>query len=575
MATNRDLSIAVIETFGSQCESALRLFEGLSASGIRTCRYLSELSPSLVAHIHANDIDKGACAQIERNLALNHSELEIDSKVCLTNADCNLILRQHAMNEMEHFDVIDIDPYGSCVPFLNASFAAINDGGLLCLTCTDLSILCGNDAHAAFRKYASLPIHDKIMHEHAIRMILHRVANVATLNECSVEPLLSMFCDYYIRIFVRVRKSKNSSNQLSLNLADVYYCYKCSIWKTQPLVERNSKHDNVARSTSTSTSTSTSSSTGVARITAATVHDDCVHCVLCKSKNKKFGPIWSGHLYNEAFVGKLVETLRQRFSYVPTHDRLLGKLLIIQRECKLNHVPYFVHHNYFALKVSTACPQMKNAVFRSVLENAGYQWSLSHCTPDATKTDAPFTFICRVVKEWLIKHDINAQSVRVQNNVIAQKLLSGNAALPSDDTIIDFSLTKNAKDANKEKLFKMTPKNWGPKKAASSSKNKASNCSEMDVDDTDNKDNMSPTITVKHVCVAPPLTEREGAAEAEAEAEAAHGDEDEDEAEAEAEAERLSKMECANGGYQDTADLNSADSSTRRKISMTHKLEWV
>ena len=43
------------------------------------------------------------------------------------------------------FDVVDLDPYGSAVPFLDATIQSINRyGGLLCVTCTDLAVLSGN-----------------------------------------------------------------------------------------------------------------------------------------------------------------------------------------------------------------------------------------------------------------------------------------------------------------------------------------------------------------------------------------------------------------------------------------------
>lgn len=41
------------------------------------------------------------------------------------------------------FDVIDIDPFGCAAGFLDASVQAINDGGLLCVTSTDMPVLSG------------------------------------------------------------------------------------------------------------------------------------------------------------------------------------------------------------------------------------------------------------------------------------------------------------------------------------------------------------------------------------------------------------------------------------------------
>ena len=43
------------------------------------------------------------------------------------------------------FDVIDIDPYGTAAPFLDAAIQAASGETLLCITSTDSRILCGPD----------------------------------------------------------------------------------------------------------------------------------------------------------------------------------------------------------------------------------------------------------------------------------------------------------------------------------------------------------------------------------------------------------------------------------------------
>jgi len=40
-------------------------------------------------------------------------------------------------------DVVDLDPYGTAAPFIDAAVNCIADGGLLCVTCTDLAVLAG------------------------------------------------------------------------------------------------------------------------------------------------------------------------------------------------------------------------------------------------------------------------------------------------------------------------------------------------------------------------------------------------------------------------------------------------
>lgn len=41
------------------------------------------------------------------------------------------------------YDLIDIDPFGCAAGFLDASVQAVRDGGLLCVTSTDMPVLSG------------------------------------------------------------------------------------------------------------------------------------------------------------------------------------------------------------------------------------------------------------------------------------------------------------------------------------------------------------------------------------------------------------------------------------------------
>ena len=63
------------------------------------------------------------------------------------------------------FTIVDLDPYGSAVPFLDAAFRCIQDGGLMCVTCTDMAVLSGTHGDACWAKYGSMPINTSYCHE--------------------------------------------------------------------------------------------------------------------------------------------------------------------------------------------------------------------------------------------------------------------------------------------------------------------------------------------------------------------------------------------------------------------------
>lgn len=71
---------------------------------------------------------------------LLHSHLHSGSLNTMCLISYSVYMYQHRKEE-DRFDCIDLDPYGSAVPFLDAAMNAIADGGAPCSrTCT--SSLC-------------------------------------------------------------------------------------------------------------------------------------------------------------------------------------------------------------------------------------------------------------------------------------------------------------------------------------------------------------------------------------------------------------------------------------------------
>lgn len=83
----------------------------------------------------------------------------------------NLVKREKRL-----FDVIDLDPYGTAVPFLESAIQAMADGGLLAVTFTDMAVLCARTPHVCFYKYGASPIPKKYCHEVGI------ISLILTLN---------------------------------------------------------------------------------------------------------------------------------------------------------------------------------------------------------------------------------------------------------------------------------------------------------------------------------------------------------------------------------------------------------
>ena len=89
----------------------------------------------------------------------------------------------------QRFHVIDLDPYGSPTPFLDSAvqvfelnhsnifvstclFQAVAEGGLLCVTATDMAVLAGNSPETCHAKYGAVSLKTKSCHEFALRILL-------------------------------------------------------------------------------------------------------------------------------------------------------------------------------------------------------------------------------------------------------------------------------------------------------------------------------------------------------------------------------------------------------------------
>ena len=68
------------------------------------------------------------------------------------------------------FDYIDVDPFGSPNPFLDAAIKRIARDGILAVTATDTAPLCGTYTNACRRKYWAVPLRNELMHEIGIRI---------------------------------------------------------------------------------------------------------------------------------------------------------------------------------------------------------------------------------------------------------------------------------------------------------------------------------------------------------------------------------------------------------------------
>lgn len=211
------------------------ILDALSATGLRALRYAKEIPTS--TSITANDLSPKATEAIKLNIRHNKLENKIQANVG------NAMAHMYSFVDQKGYDVIDLDPYGTASPFIDAAVQAINDNGLLCVTCTDSAIFASHGyLEKTYSQYGGLPFKGDACHEGGLRLLLHAIAQSAGRYGMAIEPLLSLSIDYYIRVFVRVRKQPSDVKLLAGKTMIVYHCQNgCGSWSTQFLARNKPK----------------------------------------------------------------------------------------------------------------------------------------------------------------------------------------------------------------------------------------------------------------------------------------------------------------------------------------------
>ncbi|CAM9678414.1 unnamed protein product, partial [Heterosigma akashiwo] len=375
----------------------LVVLDALAATALRSCRYAKEIPG--VKKIVVNDLDAAAIEAAEKNIAFNKiPEGLIETHV----GDAALYMYQH----QGAFDVVDIDPYGSASPLMDAAVQAVADGGLLCLTCTDLAVLSGGNPGACFAKYGSIPTKGKYLHELALRIVLNALETSASRYGRTIMPLASLAIDFYVRVFVRVHKSKQAVLESCLKRGYVYQSLGCPNFYIQPV--RFKFYQN----------------TPCALVFA---------CAKCPDSDKEYkigGPYWMDPIHDMKFVKEIVQRENEKGPFEPgTKTRIHGMLTAVSEE--LPDVPLFYRLPDLCEALHCASPRLP--AVKAALINAGYRVSHFHKDPDALKTNAPPNVLWDVLRCWVKDHPVNPK--RLQPGSLAHTLLSKEPELRADFSV--------------------------------------------------------------------------------------------------------------------------------------------
>lgn len=395
---------------------SFRILDALSASGLRALRYSKEVQQATT--IVANDMSRSAVETIRTNIRYNGVQNvhvnQGDARAYMYSLLSSNGNKQNPELSIGRFDVIDLDPYGTAVPFLDAAVQAVSDGGLLCITCTDAGVYASAGyPEKTYSLYGGEPVRGPHGHEAGLRLILHAVAAAAAKYGLAVEPLLSLSIDYYARVFVRVTRSPAQVKFLAGNTMLVYSCDSgCGAWTTQPLCTTRSRIDRTGQP--------------FYHYSLAQAPQADRRCEHCGFKTHLAGPMWAGPLHNQHFIRRILALLPSLdHDTYGTTDRIEGMLTtaleedlnyteddassseasknpIIPRATDPAHPePHPFYVNLAALSKVLHTQTIPQSAFRGALARLNYKTTRSHTKPNTVRTDAPWSVIWTVMCEWV------------------------------------------------------------------------------------------------------------------------------------------------------------------------------
>jgi tRNA (guanine26-N2/guanine27-N2)-dimethyltransferase len=205
MSFNRDVSIMVLRAAGGNMTVA----DAMTATGSRAVRIANEVPGTEVV---ANDISPDALPYIEANIELNHL------------GNCTPSIRNmHSLFAEETFGYVDLDPFGSPIPFLQSAIRGCRKKGILAITATDTAPLAGAHAPKCRRRYQSEPIRGFMCHEGGLRILMCSIAKELAKFDRGMEPMLSFYADHYFRTYVRVVEGAEAADRTLAKLGYMHY----------------------------------------------------------------------------------------------------------------------------------------------------------------------------------------------------------------------------------------------------------------------------------------------------------------------------------------------------------------
>ncbi|KAK1024124.1 RNA methyltransferase tRNA(m5U54)methyltransferase [Friedmanniomyces endolithicus] len=242
-----------------------------------------------------------------------------------------------------------------------------------------------------------MPIKGAHSHEGGLRLVINSVATAAAKYGLAIEPLLSLSIDFYVRIFIRVTKSPADVKFLAGKTMLVYGCDTgCGAWHTQ-MLGRNT------RQTGKGPPNNPPFKHGIALAPSPILNRAFVEKILNGAK----------HADQEIYqtlprLEGMLDTALNELAVLPEpsnrtnpnqNNTTTTDLLPKTPPETIDTHPFFFIPSALAKVLHCVAPG--EAAVKGALRHAGYRATRSHCKPGSIKTDAPWSVVWEVMREWV------------------------------------------------------------------------------------------------------------------------------------------------------------------------------
>ena len=270
---NRDLTVAVLRAYREREDRATSYLDATAATGIRGVRAAAD-----GWDVTCCDVDPDAVALCEANLKRNALEGSVVER------DVNALLHEDV------FDVVDLDPFGTPIPFADAAIQGTRD--LLCVTATDTAPLCGAHFMPGVRRYSTVPRNTEYHAEMGVRVLLSALVRTAARYDVALRPLCTHATKHYVRTYLELEHSAGAANDAIEDLGYVHHCEHCLYREAE----------------------------------SGLLPDAPDWCPECDEGVQTAGPIWLGETADADFLARVADHVDEEFGTAETARDLLTTL---------------------------------------------------------------------------------------------------------------------------------------------------------------------------------------------------------------------------------------------------------